>query len=182
MLNLILCIAKSALSAKTYVDNKKMKWMLLIATFPVFSGWLWAESGEELEKSDWEFYQNVRELWMKGDYDRIEDLLTPRVILQILPDYWAEPDYWSQQRYYRDQARDILKWYFEKIEVLEFRYDPKRMSETRGMAIYHYRMKETGVVHEKRLYLYLRLEKVDVAGEPKAALFINAIREIGSPR
>jgi hypothetical protein len=110
-------------------------------------------------------FAQIRKRWEKGDYHSLQPLLAKRVSINL-----GE----FRGHYPEDQIVGILKSYFAEIEAIKFKYDLKKMSESRAVASYQYRRKETGVLNKKMLYFYLN----KVYNGEQAKWVITTINEI----
>lgn len=133
---------------------------------------VWADETLQEPYPHYSLFQNFAQLWSKGNSTKIRDLFgkSVKLNLQHLPDSAA-----TQKPYPKEKVEGILKWYFERVEVLKFKYDVKKMTPNYGVAIYQYRIKETSIVYNRRLYIYLR----QVNDDENVKWVITAIHEIG---
>ena len=97
-------------------------------------------------------FEQIRKYWEKQEYHHLQSLLGKRVTINLGK---------YRGHYPTDQAIGILKAYFAEIEEIKLRYEVKKMQESRGVATYQFRIKETGVLHKKVLYFYLQKDTAD---------------------
>lgn len=112
-------------------------------------------------------FQDLKRWWVRGDYQNLRKLLGKRVYVRNL---------WGCRRdsYYLEQMVGILRSYFLQIDVKKFDYDEHKMTTSRGVVIYHYQVRETGMLYERTLYVYL--SKIDDGDREN--WFITAINEM----
>ena len=119
----------------------KTKFVIIILLCYVFSINSW---GKEIK--NWKFFVQIKRLWLNKDHSSLFKLMDKRINLNL----------GTYPRIYpRDQVAGILKRYFSKIKILKFKYNKKKMSQSRGVALYKYQKRSTGLLEVKRIYFYL---------------------------
>lgn len=110
-------------------------------------------------------FMKIRQAWEAGDYHNLQPLLGKGVTLHL-----------GQVRghYPKENTVGILKAYFAERESLKVAYDIKKMTETRAVAAYEYRIKETGILCKRLLYFYINKG----ANGESSLWFISIINEI----
>ena len=123
----------------------KTKFISIILLCFLFSFNSW---GKEIK--NWKFFAEIKELWLNKEHSKLFQLMDKRINLNL----------GTYPRIYpREQVAGILKRYFSKIKILKFKYNKKKMSESRGVAFYKYQKLSTGLLEVKRIYFYVSRKK-----------------------
>ena len=72
-------------------------------------------------------FQVIQQLWIKKNHRELREKLHKRVRINLGK---------FRGRYPREMVVGILRSYFAKIKIAKFKYVPKKMSRTRGVAAY----------------------------------------------
>ena len=94
-----------------------------------------------------DLFRYIKKLWLKKNHEQLQALFDERVTIDLA--------IYRRGRFPRQQARGILQKYFSKVQIIKLQYVPKKMSISRGVAIYTYKVIATGVIKRKWLYFYL---------------------------
>jgi hypothetical protein len=138
---------------------KLMKLLMVCIVLSLFGSTLYSQTEQE------QLFMQIRKAWEAGDYRSMQPIFSKEVTLHL-----------GQVRghYPREQVLGILKAYFAEREAIKVVYDVKKMTETRAVANYEYRLKETGILYKKLIYFYL---SKGTNGDP-ALWLITTINEI----
>lgn len=128
-----------------------------------------AKQQQKINYPNKKFFLHLEKIWKAGKFAEFQSILAKERVSLRLGNY--RKDYYT-----RDQVVGILKSYFAKNIVLDFKYEVKKMKKNRGVATYKFRERKTGKIYEKKIYFYLRETKTK---KNKTIWVITEISEAG---
>ncbi|WP_372367202.1 DUF4783 domain-containing protein [Candidatus Uabimicrobium sp. HlEnr_7] len=94
-------------------------------------------------------FLTVKKIWIEGKAGNLQPLLSHKVSLNLGK---------QKGRFSKGQATAILKTYFRKMQVTEFKYYQKKMQLAKASALCCYKLKRSGKKRQKIIYIYLVLD------------------------
>lgn len=142
-----------------------LKQLTLVLFFAAFlPNLLLAKDSNKRNLPTMHIFVTVKEIWIKGDANKLQPLLSPKVTLNLGK---------QKGRFSKEHATAILKTYFRDIKITEFKYYKKKMKVAKASALCCYRSKRSGQKRQKIIYVYL------VFDAKKRKWFIGGINIIG---
>lgn len=115
--------------------------LIILLLFPAI---LLSENKLAKEVPTKKLFLKIKKIWMVGNARDLKKLLAKKVSLNLGK---------QKGRFSKEQATAILKTYFQKIKVVQFKYYAKKMKLKKASAIYCYKSKSSGKPKQQIIYI-----------------------------